>query len=710
MRRLSLLLSIVACVLLGSYETADAQIRIRSSTTQRGPDGQVIQGPKVGERKFGDKPVARVWHSKINAANGFQYIQKVSRELEIKQSPFMMIPPGAGDVAGPAMSGLGAKRQELKGVLVYLAKGLIPIPASINFKRIANEKEFRKEVMAAKAMWGDAAQLIGKGNKYEVKVDLGQMANSAPAPKDSDDSKKDGEPAEGGTRAVIAFSARVGSGDGAGEPTELPEGIELGPMSTFYRYNDGIMFDSQAPELHDMRLPKIEDLTLKREQDALDLYADVDLSQVPQAYKEIFWNAIKVKANAFLQKYDEEPDEEYAVRKASGQFSMELTRAAILDVDRIRLSLTFVKGEEPLNLDVVVDARKNSNLAKQLGAVSRGVSGFNSLRKKKSPMTIASAWQMPQNFRNMAKAVFEKGKLQLEEQLASDADGLLAVEEMFDVLSQTVDAGSADAILKLGGDPKTGFALYGGLRVQGADALAKNLSVALNGLPASPENQIHVTREDDREFLSFRLDELYLPGEENKQLPAQLHFTVANSCLWFSVGGVTSFDVLKSVLADAEEGRSDRKTPAAPFVLDLQLSDWLKSAEAEAANEFSELPMQTLQRFEEAVHRTFANQFSFTANIPGMDSSKSKMEFRDSYLAKAIADGQDELHVEIDTSPKTVRAKAQVGEGIIKFVIARFLEVQSRAMENMSFEVIESEEGGRRSITVRGGSAGGSDK
>ena len=641
-------------------------------------------------------------------------MQQVSKELEIKQSPFMMIPPGAGDIAGPAMSGLGAKQQELKGILVYLAKGLIPIPATVNFKRVADEKEFRKQVLAAKAVWGDNAELIGKGTKYEVKADLSQLANfSPPKPGDSDASDDDEKSEGGGTRAVIAFSARVGTGDSeaGADLSELAEDMAPLSISTFYRFQNGIMFDSDAPELHDMRLPKVEDLTLKREQDSLDLYADVDLSQVPQAYKEVFWNAIKIKANAFLQKYDEEPDEEYAVRKASGQFSMELTRAAILEVDRIRMSLTFVKGEEPLNLDLVVDARKNSNLAKQLGAVSRGVSGFNSLRKKKSPLTIASAWQMPENFRNMAKAAFGKGKLQLEEQLASEADGLLAVEEMFEVLAETVDAGAADAIVKLGGDPETGFALYGGLRVKGADLLAKNLSTALNGLPAAPENQIHVTREDDRDFLSFRLDELYLPGEENKQLPAQLHFTVANSCLWFSVGGPTSFDVLKSVLTEAEENRSDRDAPAAPFVLDLHLSDWLKSAETEAANEFSEVPMQSLQRFEQAMHRTFAEQFSFSASIPGLES-KSKMEFRDSYLKKAIEDGQDDLHVEIDTSPKSVRAKVQVGEGIIKFVVARFLEVQSRAMENMNFQIIETEEDGRRSITVKSGSSssGGNDK
>lgn len=697
MRKLIVVLACTAVFL----QTADAnaQIRIRSSSSVRGPDGKpVMQGPEPGKRTFGDKPVARIWHSKITAASGFGYMQKVAEELEIKQSPFMMIPPTAGNVGGAAMSSLAQKEEELKGMLVYLAKGLIPIPATVNFKRVKDEKQFRQLVMVQKSIYGDAAELIGKGTKYEVKVDFGKMAMNVPPSLggDKSDDSEDGEK-QGQTRAIIAFSASTSTGDG--EPMDLDDLPEMiSTMSTFYRFHDGIMFDSQAPELHKMKLPKLGDLTLDREENSLDLYADIDLSQVPQAYKDVFWNTIKAKANSFLQQYDEEPDEEYAVRRSSGEFSMALTKAAILDVDRVRMKLSFAKEKEPLKLDLVVDARKNSNLARQLGAVSRGVSGFDSLRRKESPMTIASAWQMPEKFRNMAKAMFEQGQLRLVEQLSTDADALLAVDDMFKALNETVSAGAADAIVKLGGDAQSGYALYGGLRVKGADALAKNLSTVLNGLPATPENEIHVTREDDREFLSFRIDELHLPGEENEQLPAQLHFTVANSCLWFSLGGTTSFDVLKTCLADYEEGRSDRSKPAAPFVLDLKLSDWLKSGEVEAKNEFSKLPMQTMQRFEEAVHRTFARQFRFS--MPGMDSKQSPMEFRDSYLEKAIKDGKDELHVEVDTSPKTVRLNAEVGEGIIKFVVARILEVQGRAMENMNFQIIR--DGDKQSITIGG--------
>lgn len=700
--RIAVLCLITTSFLIAEPPHAVGQIRIRSSASN--PGGAAVQGPKVGDRRFADTPLARIWHSKISAMSGFQYMQKVTKEMEMKGSSIMMLPPGAGEIAGPAMDTLGTPSQELKGMLVYLAKGLIPTPETFNFKRVADEKEFRKLVMQRKAGWGEAAKLIGKGDRYEVKVDFASMAALAPgsalpppgAPKDGDEERTE-------TRAVIAFSARVGSSPPGGEapaPIEAPSS-----MSTFYRYHDGIMFDSQAPELHEMKLPNMKDLTLKKSQDSLDLYADVDLSQIPQAFKEVFWNAIKVKANSFLQQYDEEPDEEYAVRKSSGQFTMELTRAAILDVDRIRLSLSFAKGEKPLNIDVVVDARKNSNLAKQLGQVSRGASRFDGLRREASPMTIASAWQMPDNFRTMLKAMFEKGKVRMEEQLATDADGLLAVEEIFQVLSETIDGGAADAIMKLGGDAKTGYALYGGMRIAGADRLARNLSTALNGLPSTVENEIHVSREDGREFLSFRLDELRLPGlTENEQLPGQLHFTVADSCLWFSVGGPTSFEVLKSCVASQRESKTDRSIPAAPFVLDLKLSDWLKSEETVAPNRFSEVPMQTLQRFEQAVHRSFANQFKFSFAMPGQEPDAPKMEFRDSYLAKTIKAGRDELHVEIDTSPKTVRAKARIGEGIIKFVVARFLEVQHRAMENVSFQVIDSEDGRSRSITVKGGS------
>jgi hypothetical protein len=309
---------------------------------------------------------------------------------------------------------------------------------------------------------------------------------------------------------------------------------------------------------------------------------------------------------------------------------------------------------------------------------------------------------MPTNFRTVLKAMFENGKIRLQEQLAADPDALLAVEDMFTVLSETIDDGAADAIMKLGGDAKDGYAVYGGLRIKGATQLAKSLSIALNGLPKTLDSEISTKQEDGREFLSFRLDELRLPGvDENKQLPAQLHFTVAESCLWFSLGGKTSFDVLKSCLADLE-GKTSRSAPAAPFVVDLNLSEWLKSEKQEAQNPFSEVPMDTLQRFEQMLHRSMANAVKDGMSMPGSISPQMNMDFRDSYLAKALKEGQDELYLEIDTSPRTVRAKARVGEGVIKFFVARVMDVQNRAMENVSIQFQDSEDGKTKTIRVGG--------
>lgn len=681
---------------------ANAQVVIRGRTGS-GAGAQAMQGAEVGKRKFADKPLARIWHSKINMTNTLAYMQKVSQEMDIKGSQIMMMPPGA-DRLGGAEGTQAAPKQELKGMLVYMAKGLIPSVETFSFKRVADEKEFRKLVLQAKAMWGKQAKLTGSKDRYEVSVDMQQLVSGAgtPDPGEDGDEETDGE---SGGRVAISFSFKAGS-----DSEEMPEGIaepmgdfEMLSVSTFYRYYDGIMFESTAPELHEMKLPKQADLTLRRAENALDLYADVDLSQIPPAFKEIFWATIKSKANSMLQQYDEEPDEEYRFRKSSGDLSLELTRTAIMDLDRVRLSLKFAEGEnKPLQADLIVDARKNSNLAKQLGQVSRGVSRFDALREQDSPMTVASAWQMPNNFRTVVKAMFEHGKIRLQEQLAADPDALLAVEDMFVVLSETIDDGAADAIMKLGGDAKDGYAVYGGLRIKGATQLAKSLSTALNGLPKTLDSEISTKQEDGREFLSFRLDELRLPGvDENEQLPAQLHFTVAESCLWFSLGGKTSFDVLKSCLADLE-GKTSRSAPAAPFVLDLNLSEWLKSEKQEAQNPFSEVPMETLQRFEQMLHRSMANTVKGSSSMPSSIGSQMKMDFRDSYLAKALQEGQDELYLEIDTSPKTVRAKARVGEGVIKFFVARVMDVQNRAFENLKIRFQDSEDGETKTIRVGG--------
>lgn len=681
--RLAVVVSL-GCLLVLT-ECATAQVVIRGSSRGGGSTGP---GQEIGKRKFADKPVARVWYSKLSGQSAFQYMRNVGEEMGI-QSMFMMLPADVGRVATPGML---RSDGELKGMLVYLTKGLIPLPETLNFRRVRDEAEFRKLVLERKNQFGEVAELIGAKDRYEVKVNFQQMVSGLQPP----DRKEPADGEEARPRGAIAFSVRIGSttpADASDKPSDSDDAessaeMQLASMSTYFRFHDGIMFESRAPELHEMRLPDLDALTLKKKQRALDLYADIDLSQIPEAFKQIIWGTLATKANAFLQQYDGEPDEEYALRKKSGDYSLALAKAAVLEVDRIQLSLSFASDKEPLRASLVVDARKNSNLAKQLGEVSGGVSGFGALNRHDAPLTISSAWQMPENFRALLKALFDQGRVLLRDELVTDSDSLLALEEISRILSETVDAGAADAIVRLGGNVTDGFALYGGLRVKDADELGRHLSELLATLPAAPENDIRVTREGGREFLSLRLDELEIPGlAENQHLPAQLHFTVAESCLWFSVGGSTSFDTLVQCLQTVEQDRSERRLKAAPFVMHLNLSQWLQSDQADAANRFSELPAHTLERFERAVHRSIAEQFSFSVFGPNGKLAAPEMEFRDSYLTKAIRSGQDELHLEIDTSPTRVRIDARVGEGLIRFFVARLMEVQARAMENIRIEI-----------------------
>ncbi len=677
-KRLTTVLAILL-VTASSNQAARAQVVVRSG----GAAGQKNQGP----RKLDDKPMARVWYSKISAMGWGQYNSKVAREMGIQGgASFSIGGPTSPNPEPPP-------KQELKGMLVYLVKGLVPAPVNIEFRKVDDHAAFMKEVLARKSQWSFAAEakLSGRENKYKLEVDVAQMTQ-LPRPPKGDDGKE----GEGETRSV-AISVRIGGppGGAAVDDDSADPGAGLLPttMTTYFRFKDGVMFESTAPELHDMKLPVPKDLALRGKEAALDLYADVDLTRIPTAYRRVFWKTAEVQANSLLQQMDDETDEIYAVRKRGGELSMAITKAAMLDVDRVQVSLSFAKGDEPLKLNVIADARKNSNLMKQLGQVSRGVSRFESLRRKRSPLTIASAWQMPEGMRKLLGAMFARGRTQLQDELTDDGEALLAVEDLFEVLSDTAKTGAADAIVKLGGDADSGFALYGGLRISDAKELKTHLSTLLSRLPATPENDIHVTRADGREFLSFRLDEAELPlVGENEQLPAQLHFTVAESCLWFSAGGPNSYDVLKECLADYQaEGRTKRAKPTAPFVLDAHLGDWLKAEGQTAESQFSAIPSKALDKFERELHRTLSGMFSFqTTNAQGAQS-KPTMEFRNSYLAKAFEAGRDDLHVEIDTSATRVRASVEVGEGILRFFVARWSDVQSRLFEGLDFEALEKE-------------------
>ena len=387
-----LVTGLVQILLLLTSSRAEAQVVFRASAGGGGEQGPAAN---AAPPKLAEQPMARMWYSRVTMQDAFAYMRDVSSELGIRQTLFVT-PSGA---PGRPMEGGGDAEVQLKGTLVYLTKGMVPVPVTISFRRVADEKEFRRLVLESRASFGDAATMVGSGDKYEVRMQVQQLLTS---PQPAGEGGEDSQAAR--PRATIAIridSSGGNSGDGDA-PRGLPAGdvgqISVLDLSTFYRFHDGIVYESQSPALHTMQLPKTASLTPRATEESLDFFADIDLSQIPRAFREVFWNTVKSQAGTFLQQYDDEPDEEYALRRRTGEFSLELTRAAILDVDRIRLSMKFARDGEPVRLELTVDAREDSNLAQQLGKVSGGVSRFQALRKQPSPLTIASAWQMPDNF------------------------------------------------------------------------------------------------------------------------------------------------------------------------------------------------------------------------------------------------------------------------------------------------------------------------
>lgn len=529
----------------------------------------------------------------------------------------------------------------------------------------------------------------------------------------------------------------------------------LNQTSRYWTYRNGYMFFGDFEEILEMDFPDPRTLSPKGTDADRDIFVQVDLNAVLPRQKRILWNLIRKEFERSLQQSDDEGDAEYAFRKSVGDLQLNLIQAVTQDLESIKLGIDFASEDKPAKAELELVARPRVNLEHYFGTSGIGTPSLAAFVEQPAAMTLATSWGLP----DRVVQTLEKLQLVVDEKLAEQrgwtVDAILASEEMAEDLLETI-RGNNQIAVKLK-QTEHGFTLYGGMRVQNAERVSKNLALVLNGLTTRDGWGVLQSRDQSgRTYFSFRPEDLTesVTNHQRKRFPAELHFTVVDEILWFSIGRQDSLDILSAALDRIKEREDQPVRSSIPLALfDMSLDGMFPDKDLQDSKGFDRLPLAMVEKLDSLIPRKGGSPWQpawvpLTDNegyavhtlgnvrdvgtTPGSDETKDtslnlnaivldksvnfnqaaeaieerirftspSAEFTDygveivgpdpMKMQKFLQPEQSRMRIQFDADEKRVRARASVGIGVIKHIYSRMMETQNVGLHRIFIDTSDA--------------------
>jgi hypothetical protein len=629
----------------------------------------------------------RVWHTNLRPEDGFRYLNTVREQLAVPQSQIMLM----GGAAGRVSMGMGPRRirkpdeaaPEMAGTLFFLQTlPEVSLNNPITFETCESRDKFEELVRQQASLMGPAVEILGEEDRFEVKLDFEKLRNTPPqvAP---------AGPGKGETKQTFAISivATAGVGDAAGAAGKPPEPPKS--MSTWYRYQDGFMYSCRSDALYSLDLPTRDDLKLDEEHSGQDLYADFDFTRIPSDFRHAFWTALESQASVFLQRFDDEAEGTYSLRRVLAEGRLELLRRVMFDIDRARFTLKLsAETGQPVVSQLRIRARENSTLASFLSVVSNQGTQLAALQDESSPLVVSTTVAIPESIRPFLGVLAGSTGLRLKEAAGDTPAAAVLVDDLVDSLRQTVEYGILDASFCLRGTVENGLLPCGGMRLESAEKFLDALEFLLQATSASEMVTVSRSETGDYRMLSIRAEKTPVPFAGNP-IPVQLNLAATGSWLWFTVGNESAVQMLEEIVAGSEQALQ-KNAIGSPLLVRMQLSQWLGQTD----DALSKVPGQWLETLERWLQKTTAPRMSFSINGQASNPEPAgKPEFN-SYATKALTKADSDLELKIRSAEQELLVDASVGTGIARFAVAQFLDAQSRMFSNIRFSIGGGGQGG----------------
>ncbi len=656
-----------------------------------------------------------IWHANVQMQDGFSYLNQVREELGLQQPGLMMF-SGAGlpglsrlrganrigvssTFGGARINQIGSAGQaqpevddpEVRGTLLFLQlQPEISLNQTIAFESCDSLEEFESRVRLQVQQFGPAAELIGSEERYEVKLNFGKLMSSPPPPPADSSDQPDGEPKQVVRMSIVMSATAGGPGPAAGAAPQMPQSI-----STWYRYQDGMLFSSQTAALHTIELPSPETLRPDEDNAAEDIAAELDFTKIPVDLKQTFWTELERQASVFLQQWDNEAPGEYSLRRVIAQGRLELLRRVMFDLERAGFRLSFAKGTEtPIVSQLRLTARKNSALAGFLAAVSNRGTQLTALQDEDSPLVISSTLAIPESLKPFLGAFIASMSVRANEYAAEIPAAEVLVNELSESLQQSVATGFVDAAICLRGSVESGLIPCGGIRLESAETFVSSMELLLQVLDS--ERSLLISRSGlENDIVSLRTSPIGIPAAR-QPVPLQLNLTGRGNWLWFTVGEQAAVDMLESLVSESEESL-DVTGRGTPLLVRMKVDRWLGASE----DPLSSVPAALIKAVEGMIQQRSRPKMMVSINGQNVELQTSDDDDEAAGLAeKCLLAGQSDVEFRVRSSNQELIFDLTSGVGLPRLAAGKYLQSQSRMFQNFRFD------GGSLKFPASGGVSG----
>ena len=486
----------------------------------------------------------------------------------------------------------------VSGLLVYLSPGLLPSVEQIQFTEVADHEEFVRLVNARSSLTGATAKLEGSGDLYSLVVtntwrdDYEEIQPASNTEVVEEPPGGPGSPEEAANDPAIAVDedapattnsvtisiggSTTGAGVVVGSVNSNDEGKvieengqkfrEYSSTSTsYFRYHDGFLFESQTNALHKMNLPSGDSL---RQMENTDVGGEVVFhpDRIPMGIRMLGWNALSTAAGAELQQRDEEPEQDYTVRRSAGDAGLALIRSAMFDTEKVSTWIKVPFDENPVQGEFRINARKNSDLGRTLREVSSPERRFAPILNDDAAATVYLAAHLPEEWRNVVSAYLAS----VTEDVTKSPDHSEAERAVqltwFKSLAALAEHGNVEFCVKLGWSKESGGVIYGGIQLNDNPELLAAIQSVTNEA-GGPDEQPELVQLHDMPMLK-----MLVPTDVDLEPINPTHVYIANvdSCLWFSVGGENAHEIIRQSVERCREAGGRITTPVFTASVDLQ--------------------------------------------------------------------------------------------------------------------------------------------
>jgi hypothetical protein len=329
-----------------------------------------------------------------------------------------------------------------------------------------------------------------------------------------------------------------------------------GPRGTlFVELVGNYAFAANNESVLERKFPDPTRLTA-RQANSYDISFTVNLRGIPKSSRQLFLGVIRSRADADLQRRDNEPEGAYDVRRAAGESNLQFVEELVTQGDELTFGWAVASANRQGVLEIVLQGTPGSELSQSLNELAGKRSHFAGSIANGSPLTFSVSWNLDKSGRKTVVKMLEGMQKQMGLDIAKSQPNIAAAtktptEDLFRVLTQTATAGHVDGLVQVVGNPNDKFALVGGFKLADAAAFSSAMAQVVTQLKDNPEMAaVQLNSAVHRGVSLHRFEGKTIPDDEVSRYGGRPSFYIGSGegVLWFSVGADNGLPALKQLM------------------------------------------------------------------------------------------------------------------------------------------------------------------